>query len=82
MEIQRKKCEPSAFPQFLEASDDHQRHTSSMLLLMEENKNLKKQRLELQFQIAHFKSLELKLLDCLSHYMNSADHHNKSTNFG
>ncbi|KAL3519748.1 hypothetical protein ACH5RR_017897 [Cinchona calisaya] len=84
MEIHRKKCEPSAFPQYLKASQDNSTsHTvenvtnnnTSCVLLMEENKNLKKERMELQMQITHFKTLELKLLDCLSNYLD--DHHNK-----
>lgn len=43
--------------------------SSSRLLLMnllEENKNLRKERMELQMQIAHFKTLEMRLLQCLS----------------
>lgn len=40
-----------------------------MVLLMEENKNLKREKMELEMQIDHFKSLETKLLDCVSHYM-------------
>ncbi|CAI9087465.1 OLC1v1021540C1 [Oldenlandia corymbosa var. corymbosa] len=79
VEIQRKKCEPSAFPQYLKASDQESCPNSSSLsssmeenntrmLLMEENKNLRKERMELQMQIAHFKTLETKLSDCLSAY--------------
>nr|GMD93084.1 heat stress transcription factor B-2A-like [Ipomoea batatas] len=43
--------------------------SSSRLLLMnllEENKKLRKERMELQMQIAHFKTLQMKLLECLS----------------
>ncbi|KAL6991057.1 hypothetical protein U1Q18_009179 [Sarracenia purpurea var. burkii] len=88
VEIARKKCEPSAFPTHLKASEEHaaeqhhceeaaeqqqrgreqaaeQRHRS---LLVEENRSLRKERGELEMQIAHFKSLENKLLECLSQY--------------
>lgn len=41
------------------------------LLLMEENKNLRREREELEMQIAHFKALEMKLLGCLSQYMSN-----------
>ncbi|KAL3522264.1 hypothetical protein ACH5RR_015098 [Cinchona calisaya] len=81
VEIQRKKCEPSAFPQYLKASDESNNSPSSMednsirLLLIEENKNLRKERMELQMQIAHFKTLEMKLFECLSGYLE--DHQNK-----
>ncbi|CDO99550.1 unnamed protein product [Coffea canephora] len=82
-EIHRKKCEPSAFPQYLKASEESNNSPSSTveennttrLLLMQENQNLKKERMELQMQIAHFKTLELKLMECLSFYWD--DHHNK-----
>ncbi|KAG8385558.1 hypothetical protein BUALT_Bualt03G0057700 [Buddleja alternifolia] len=37
--------------------------------LMEENKNLRRERMELQMEIAHFKTLEMSLLQCLSKYM-------------
>lgn len=79
MEIQRKKCEPSAFPQYLKASEEKtmDQEDRRRLKLMEENKNLRKERSELEMQIAHFKTLELKLLDCLSHYMDTHDLHNK-----
>ncbi|EXC18127.1 Heat stress transcription factor B-2a [Morus notabilis] len=78
VEITRKKCEPSVFPAFRKASDrDSAAATeeNNRLQLMEENKNLRREKVELQTQIAHFKALEVKLLDCLSHYM--GDHHNK-----
>ncbi|CAK9181798.1 unnamed protein product [Ilex paraguariensis] len=73
MEISRKKCEPSAFPAFLKASEENAASTAmgenNHLLLMEENKNLRRERLELEMQIAHFKALEIKLLECLSQQM-------------
>ncbi|XP_057748867.1 heat stress transcription factor B-2a-like [Arachis stenosperma] len=85
VEITRKKCEPSVFPSYLKSSSEENAITSnnsmeennnSHQLLMEENKNLKKERLELQMQIAEFKSLEMKLLECLSQVMDN--HQNKS----
>lgn len=81
-EITRKKCEPSVFPAYLKSSSEENNATSSMeenndhhQLLMEENKNLKKERLELQVQIDECKALEMKLLECLSQFMDS--HQNK-----
>lgn len=74
VEITRKKCEPSVFPAFLKASDQENKE-NSQLKLMEENKNLRREKLELQAQIAQFKALEDKLMDCLAHYM--GDNHNK-----
>lgn len=56
VEISRKKCEPSPFPPFLKS---HQN-------LVEENVNLRKEKCELEMQIAHFKALEMRLLQCLS----------------
>jgi len=53
----------------MEENNDHHQ------LLMEENKNLKKERLELQMQIDECKTLEMKLLECLSQFMDS--HQNK-----
>nr|GEW02448.1 heat stress transcription factor B-2a-like [Tanacetum cinerariifolium] len=84
MEIARKKCEPSAFPQYLkpssgDTSSNLQTPSSSsmeeenMLLLLDENKNLKRDNMELQMQIQHYKSLEIKLSECVSQYMGS-DH--------
>ncbi|KAK7362853.1 hypothetical protein VNO77_04977 [Canavalia gladiata] len=71
-EITRKKCEPSVFPAYLKSSSEENAMTSTEdnnhQLLMEENKNLKKERLELQMQIAECKALEVKLLACLSVY--------------
>ncbi|KAI3765035.1 hypothetical protein L2E82_15056 [Cichorium intybus] len=84
MEMSRKKCESSVFPTYLkpssgESSSNNHHHNQtpssssieeeSMVLLMEENKNLKREKMELEMQIDHFKSLETKLLDCVSHYM-------------
>uniref|UniRef100_A0A6N2L7X0 HSF-type DNA-binding domain-containing protein n=1 Tax=Salix viminalis TaxID=40686 RepID=A0A6N2L7X0_SALVM len=56
VEITRKKCEPSA-----RAIEETQ-----CLILMEENKNLRREKLELQIQITQFKALEMRLLDCLT----------------
>ncbi|KAI3456269.1 hypothetical protein Pfo_012932 [Paulownia fortunei] len=77
VEISRKKCEPSAFPPFLKASSDCRRqedksiNTPILMELMEENKNLRRERMELETQIAHFKSLEMRLLECLSQCMSN-----------
>ncbi|KAG5516902.1 hypothetical protein RHGRI_037585 [Rhododendron griersonianum] len=76
VEITRKKGEPSAFPAYLKASNDHTEtaaveERNHRLLLMEENKNLRREREELEMQIAHFKALEMKLLGCLSQYMSN-----------
>ncbi|KAI3846749.1 hypothetical protein MKX03_028265 [Papaver bracteatum] len=70
-EITRKKSEPSAYPAFLKAS---KRQPFNVLgenknLLMKDNEILRRNNLELQMQIAQFKTLEMKLLDCLSQYM-------------
>ncbi|XP_047308188.1 heat stress transcription factor B-4d-like [Impatiens glandulifera] len=80
-EISRKKCEPSAFPAYLKASssdtnpaaEDHDREEENqqLLLIEEENKSLKKEKDELEMQIAHFKHLQMKLLDCLSQHMHN-----------
>ncbi|OAY26176.1 heat stress transcription factor B-2a [Manihot esculenta] len=79
VEITRKKCEPSIFPAYLKASNEENASAAvednDRLLLLEENNNLKRENLELQMQLTQFKSLEIKLLDFLSHYMGS--HHNK-----
>ncbi|XP_011096299.1 heat stress transcription factor B-2a-like [Sesamum indicum] len=79
-EMRRKKCQPSAFPSYLKPSAHHPptqdnksiaaTATASEVLfmeLMEENKKLRRERLELELQIAHFKTMEMKLLECLSH---------------
>ncbi|KAF5474398.1 hypothetical protein F2P56_006300 [Juglans regia] len=74
-EITRKKSEPSIFPAYLKASEESSKMTAACmeetnrLLLLKENKDLRREKVELQMQIAHFKALELKLLDCLSQYM-------------
>lgn len=85
-EITRKKCEPSVFPTYLNPSkkstlllatnNNDQENTITRQLLMEENQNLKKERMELQMQIAHFKTLEMKLLQCLSQCVENP--HNKT----
>lgn len=80
VEITRKKCEPSVFPAFLKASEENTAaaaEENSRLQLMKENKNLRREKLELQTQIAQFKALEDKLLDCLAHYMGGNNNHNK-----
>ncbi|KAB5560595.1 hypothetical protein DKX38_005552 [Salix brachista] len=80
VEITRKKCEPSAFPAYLKASNQenapHAIEETNRLILMEENKNLRREKLELQIQIAQFKALEMRLLDCLTQDMGS--HQNKT----
>lgn len=92
IEISRKKVEPSGFPAYLRANEEAS--TSSMAaaatasqddintrkLLMQENENLRKERMELQMQIAHFKTLEMKLLECLSNYMGNHHHHHRQHN--
>ncbi|KAK9936358.1 hypothetical protein M0R45_013204 [Rubus argutus] len=89
LEINRKKCEPSAFPVYLKASEETSTSATGLnrsmsnaaeqenqcLLLMEENKNLRKQKMELQIQLSQFKALETKLLDCVGLYMQ--DHRNR-----
>ncbi|XP_050370010.1 heat stress transcription factor B-2a-like [Argentina anserina] len=82
LEINRKKCEPSAFPVYLKASEESTSATglnrslsnaseqdNQSLQLMEENRNLRKQKMELQMQLSQFKALETKLLDCVGQYM-------------
>ncbi|PON96065.1 Heat shock transcription factor [Trema orientale] len=78
VEITRKKCEPSVFPAFLKAAEDNAAaaaEENGRLQLMEENKSLRREKMELQTQIAQFKALEDKLLDCLAHHM--GDNHKK-----
>ncbi|KAJ8545535.1 hypothetical protein K7X08_018118 [Anisodus acutangulus] len=80
-EITRKKCEPSAFPTYLNPCEKNTLlaragENTTRQLLMEENKNLRKERMELQMQIAHFKTLEMKLLQCLSECVENT--HNKA----
>lgn len=80
VEITRKKCEPSAFPAYLKASNQENEagaiEETNRLILMEENKNLRREKLELQIQIAQFKALEMRLLDCLTQDIGS--HQNKT----
>ncbi|KAK3433105.1 hypothetical protein EUGRSUZ_D00627 [Eucalyptus grandis] len=42
--------------------------------LMEENKNLRREKMELETQIAQFKAIEMKLLDCLGQYVGNNPH--------
>ncbi|XP_022721064.1 heat stress transcription factor B-2a-like isoform X2 [Durio zibethinus] len=79
VEITRKKTEASAFPAFLKASHEDQINTSveensNRQTLMEENENLRREKVELQTQIAQFKALEIKLLDCLAQHMGNTNH--------
>ncbi|XP_060188556.1 heat stress transcription factor B-2a-like [Lycium barbarum] len=72
--ITRKKSDPSIFPSYLKPSQEitnvaTKEKNVNQQLLMVENQNLRKKRLELQMQIAHFKTLETKLLKCLSQYV-------------
>ncbi|KAJ6999805.1 hypothetical protein D5086_008036 [Populus alba] len=80
VEIPRKKCEPSTFPAYLEASNRESAtlamEETDRLILMEENRNLRREKMELEIQIAQFKALEMKLLDCLARDMGS--HQNKT----
>ncbi|KAK9150095.1 hypothetical protein Syun_008404 [Stephania yunnanensis] len=85
VEITRKKCEPSAFPAFLKASTSAaaaaataatDNNKERKMELMEENKKLREENVELQKQVAYFKSLEIKLLDWLNHYKDN----NNNTN--
>ncbi|KAL3627759.1 hypothetical protein CASFOL_029122 [Castilleja foliolosa] len=79
--ISRKKCEPSVFPSFLKASSPNHRraqqningssnnnNNNNLTLLMDENNKLRREKMELEMEIAHFKTLEMRLLECLSHY--------------
>ncbi|KAL9452522.1 hypothetical protein AB3S75_008335 [Citrus x aurantiifolia] len=85
VEIVRKKSDPSVFPAYLKAASNEGSIASAAgkevhnnhLLLMEENESLKRERLQLQMQIAEFKALEIKLLDSLSQYMGNFNHQNK-----
>ncbi|XP_041026572.1 heat stress transcription factor B-2a-like [Juglans microcarpa x Juglans regia] len=72
VEITRKKCEPSVFPAYLKASEESKMtamEESNRLQLLKENEVLKREKLELQMQIAQFKALEIKLMDYLAQYM-------------
>ncbi|KAF5175809.1 Heat stress transcription factor b-2a [Thalictrum thalictroides] len=71
-EITRKKCEPSVFPAFLKASSSEPVCgvvDESSDLLLQENENLRREKLELQMQIDQYKSLHMKLSDSLSQYL-------------
>ncbi|XP_010242971.1 PREDICTED: heat stress transcription factor A-2c-like [Nelumbo nucifera] len=70
VEITRKKCEPSVFPAFLQAStkDKATAVDKTKHLLLRENETLKKEKSQLLTEIAHFKALETKLLECLSQF--------------
>lgn len=71
-EITRKKCEPSVFPSYLKSSSEESNNNQELRneeLMVQENQDLKKQNQHLQSQIAHFKQLQTRLLQCLSHYM-------------
>ncbi|KAF5742272.1 heat stress transcription factor B-2a-like [Tripterygium wilfordii] len=79
-EISRKKAEPSAFPAYLKAAEEkmnavEEENNIGHDLLMEENKKLRREQLELQMQIAEFKAIEVKLLECVAQYM--GNNHNK-----
>ncbi|XP_022777357.1 heat shock factor protein HSF24-like [Durio zibethinus] len=80
VEITRKKTEPSVFPAFLKASSDEDQINDNIVVenncqtLMEENENLRREKVELQTQIAQFKALEIKLLDCVAQYMGNTSH--------
>ncbi|KAG2683749.1 hypothetical protein I3843_10G048100 [Carya illinoinensis] len=74
VEITRKKCEPSVFPAYLKANSEESTMTAmdqenNRLQLLKENEALKREKLELQMQIAQFKALEIKLMDYLTQYM-------------
>ncbi|XWS19590.1 hypothetical protein CRYUN_Cryun31cG0028500 [Craigia yunnanensis] len=80
VEITRKKTETSVFPAFLKASDEDDQINAKVeeninrQTLMEENENLRREKVELQTQIAQFKALEIKLLDCLAQHMGNTNH--------
>ncbi|KAI4342983.1 hypothetical protein MLD38_027539 [Melastoma candidum] len=90
VEISRKKCEPSEFPTFLKPASSPSSSSSTSysqaaaveedngyrLQLVEENRSLKREKTDLEMQIAQFKELEVRLLDCLGQRMNNGkDHH-------
>ncbi|XVE51322.1 hypothetical protein DITRI_Ditri02bG0030800 [Diplodiscus trichospermus] len=79
VEITRKKSEATnVFPAFLKASDQEDQINANVEeninILMEENENLRRERVELQTQIAQFKALEIRLLDCLAQHMGNANY--------
>ncbi|KAB1201040.1 Heat stress transcription factor A-2c [Morella rubra] len=60
----KEEVRPSAFPAYLKASEvssTTSMEESNRLLLLKENDNLRREKLELQMQIAQFKALEMKL---------------------
>ncbi|KAJ8761681.1 hypothetical protein K2173_004457 [Erythroxylum novogranatense] len=70
-DITRKKCGPSIFPAYLKPSSYRESASSAveeniLSPLMEENKSLRREKLELEMQIAHFKTIENRLLDFLA----------------
>ncbi|XP_031483190.1 heat stress transcription factor B-2b-like [Nymphaea colorata] len=76
VEIDRRKCIPSIFPAFLKASTDRSPPTpppavsdEEALMIMEENRNLKKENSELLSEISYFKDLEKKLVGCLFEFV-------------
>ncbi|CAN6461821.1 unnamed protein product [Victoria cruziana] len=75
LEIDRRKCVPSIFPPFLKASADRSPSTppaasdEEVLVIMEENRSLKKENSELRSEIAYFKDLEQKLVACLFEFV-------------
>ncbi|KAL8460427.1 hypothetical protein ACS0TY_032095 [Phlomoides rotata] len=75
-EISRKKCEPSGFPPYLKPSR-RQEINNSQMTLMGENKELRKQNSEMQMEMAHFKNLEKRLHECLSHHGYDTNHSHK-----
>lgn len=94
VEIARKKSDSSVFPAFLKAAansdhkgkcnyariemDDKEEEENYCLSLMEENKNLREEKMQLEMQIEQFKALEIKLLDCLSQYMAADQSHHQN----
>ncbi|KAF3796205.1 Heat shock factor protein [Nymphaea thermarum] len=76
VEIDRRKCTPSIFPAFLKASKERSPPTppaavsdEEALMIMEENRNLKKENSELLSEISYFKDLEKKLVGCLFEFV-------------
>ncbi|KAB2012337.1 hypothetical protein ES319_D09G082700v1 [Gossypium barbadense] len=71
VEITRKKSE--ATTAFLKSNcgdeDNMMMKNGNQQTLMEENENLRKEKVELETQIAQFKALEIKLLDCIAQHM-------------
>ncbi|MBA0767326.1 hypothetical protein Gotri_016222 [Gossypium trilobum] len=70
VEITRKKSE--ATTAFLKSNcgdeDNMMMKNGNQQTLMEENENLRKEKMELETQIAQFKALEIKLLDCIAQH--------------